>query len=215
MEFDRVVDQTHAVRAFSHKQVPDETLCAIVEEAVNAPTWMNAQERKIYIATGDKAAAIRKEYAELGAANTPDRGAYKMGHHSDWSEAAQQNMAHFQDVAARTVGDDGSLLGRAENELFDAPAFALLALPPKPAPWGILDLGALEEAIVLCAANKGVSSIVAYAFIKYPDVLRKYLPIPEDQEVVIGIGLGYPDPDSPLNKIHAGRVPLDDVLTIN
>lgn len=64
----------------------------------------------------------------------------------------------------------------------------------------------------LSAPNKGVSSIFAYAFIRHPDVVRKYIPIPENED--IGIGLGYPEPDAPINEIHAGRVPLEDILTI-
>ena len=215
MDFNKLLDEAHAVRAFTSEQVPENTLRDIIQEALNAPSWMNAQERKVYIATGETATAIRQEYAALAAAKTPDRGAYPMGHHSDWSQAAQKNMAFFQETAGRVMGDQIEALNRAENELFDAPAFALLTLPLKPAPWGILDLGAFEEAIVLSAANCGVSSIVAYAFTKYPDVVRKYIKIPESENIVIGIGLGYKDPEARINQIHAGRVPLEDVLTIN
>ena len=215
MEFKKLMEATHAVRAFTSKQVPEEDLRAIVQAASAAPSWMNAQERKVYIATGERADAIRKEYEELGAKETEPRGAYPMGHHSDWSEAAQVNMAHFQEVVGQVMGGDPEGMARAENGLFDAPAIVFLCLPQKPAPWGILDLGAFEEAIVLSAADRGISSIVAYAFTKYPDVVRKYLPIPDSEDIMIGIGLGYPDQSAPINSIHAGRVPLDQILTIN
>lgn len=43
---------------------------------------------------------------------------------------------------------------------------------------------------------------------KYPKILREILDIPDDEVVIIGIGLDYADPNDPMNKITSTRMPL-------
>ena len=87
---------------------------------------------------------------------------------------------------------------------------------PKGAPkWAILDLGAFEMTILLSAANHCIDSNVAYAFVKYPDIIRKNISIPEDEDIVIGIGLGYEMKEAKINSFRPGRVPLYHILTVS
>jgi nitroreductase len=54
---------------------------------------------------------------------------------------------------------------------------------------------------MLAATDLGVNSIPAYELVKYPYILRDNLPIPEDEDIVMGIALGYEsdEPSTPLN----------------
>ena len=67
--------------------------------------------------------------------------------------------------------------------------------------------------ILLCAADKGVDSIVAQAFVKYPEIIRKHMDIPDDEEIIIGIGLGYEE-ECRLNEFRSPRKTLTNILTI-
>jgi hypothetical protein len=58
-----------------------------------------------------------------------------------------------------------------------------------------------------------VASVIAYNLVKYPDVIRKYVPIAQDDEIVIGIALGYAAPH-PLNDFRSTRRGVDDILHI-
>ncbi|MBQ8698010.1 MAG: nitroreductase family protein [Schwartzia sp.] len=73
MEFSEILARRHATRQFAHQQVRKEELREIIREARRAPSWMNAQEGTVYIAVGDTAKAIRREYEER-AANPVPRG---------------------------------------------------------------------------------------------------------------------------------------------
>lgn len=214
MEFDKLIADTHAVRAFTDKQVPVKDLEEIIAQAINAPTWSNAQERHVYIATGETAKAIEAESLELSMKQTPANSSYPLGHHSDWSPMAQENMANFEKMVTAATGGNMEAVLMAQGALFNAPALIYLTLPQNPAPWALLDLGAFEEAIVLCASNKGVGSVVAYSAVRYPDVVRKHLQIPADEDVVIGIAAGYADEANPITRMHGGRRPVEDILVI-
>jgi nitroreductase len=47
--------------------------------------------------------------------------------------------------------------------------------------------------------------------VAYPDVIRKVLSLPEEKLLVLGIPIGYPDWDEPVNQYRSQRAPLDEV----
>ena len=49
---------------------------------------------------------------------------------------------------------------------------------------------------------------------KYPDTLRKYLPVPDKDLIGMGIGLGYAS-DKKVNDFHSSRAPLDEMMKIS
>ena len=58
---------------------------------------------------------------------------------------------------------------------------------------------------MLAAKDYGVDSLVAYELAKYPDVIRKYTKIPENEDIIVGIGLGY-ESDCALNKFRVKKM---------
>jgi nitroreductase len=44
------------------------------------------------------------------------------------------------------------------------------------------------------------------------DEIKEELSIPEEKQVVIGIAVGYKDPDAPVNRTKSARVPVRDVV---
>lgn len=214
MEFSEVLAGRHATRQFARQQVRKDELREIVREARQAPSWMNAQEGKVYIAVGDTAKAIRREYEERAAKGVIGISDFTVVHRTEWSADAQKNMDCFEKNVEKHLGDTLKDFVSAQDNLFHAPALLFLTLPKNASKWAVLDLGALEQTVLLCAANRGVASIVAYSIIKYPDIIRRHLPIPEDEDIAMGIGLGYEDGDAPINAFRSKRVPLDRILYI-
>ena len=52
-----------------------------------------------------------------------------------------------------------------------------------------------------------------YKIVKFPAELRPLLSVPEDEEIVMGIALGYAAEDS-INEFVSARLPLEEILTI-
>jgi nitroreductase len=57
----------------------------------------------------------------------------------------------------------------------------------------------------------GLDTCIGEQGIFYQDILRKYLEIPEEENIIISISLGYADPDFPANKLISKREPLSEV----
>lgn len=214
MEFKEVVNKRHSVRNFSEKEIPVAILEDIVRTAERAPSWENSQPWNVYIATGDTLKRIREIWAgkyEAKVKGTPDM---PTGHRTNFSERSQQSMKDFMGAVAEYSGDPEIAHFLNMNEkLFNTPALVYLTLGKGHTGWPIYDLGGFGMTLMLAAKDHGVDSIPAYEIVKFPAELRPLLSVPEDEEIVMGIALGYADEDS-INDFSSTRLPLEDILTI-
>jgi len=95
--------------------------------------------------------------------------------------------------------------------LFNAPTVVYITIPKQRTLYNLFDSGAIEMSIMAAAKEKGVDSVPAYEAIKYPDILRKHMKIGDDEDVAIGIALGYEDKENILSKIKAKKLSVDEL----
>ena len=98
----------------------------------------------------------------------------------------------------------------ANHILFNAPTMVYITVPKKRIDYCIFDADAIEMSIMLSVIDKGIDSVSAYHSIKYPDILRKNMKIPDDEDIVMGIALGYEDKNNILSQIKTERMTLDE-----
>lgn len=77
--------------------------------------------------------------------------------------------------------------------------------------WPLFDCGLVAENIMLLATKYGLGTIAQAQAVVYPSVLRKILGIPDSKLIVLGIAIGYPNWDDPINQTRSPREPLDKV----
>lgn len=205
--FVELMKQRHSVRLFQQKEIPQNTLKEIMSTALQSPSWCNSQSWSIYVASGNTLSEIRKLWISKNNEGIKGYADLEPGHRTDTHERTQKNMnALFKDVGEFDKDKD---FMNSQKVLFNAPTLVYLTLPKKRIIYSILDLGALEMSIILAAKSHGIDSLIAYESIKYPDVIRKYCKVPDDEDIIIGIGLGYED-ESLINKFRAKKLSVDD-----
>jgi nitroreductase len=79
--------------------------------------------------------------------------------------------------------------------------------------WPMFDCGLIAENIMLLAIKYGLGTIAQIQAVVYPDVLRKVLGISDSKLIVLGIAVGYPDRDDPVNQLRSERETLVNVST--
>lgn len=211
MQFEDVLKARHSVRLFENTPVERALLETIIQEAQTAPSWVNAQERRVWTISGQPLETMRKEHAAKDRAGVKGYSETPVTHRDQFSEAAQENMRVFNE--RREAAGVAQVKLESQAELFHAPLIVYLTIPKKRGDFALFDLGALSQTLMLAAANHGVGSVVAYNLVKYPDLIRQYVPIPESEEIVIGIALGY-EKKHPLNDFRSTRVPTASILTV-
>lgn len=180
-----------------------------------SPSWENSQPWNVFIATGETLEKIRERW--IAENNQKIKGSADMnpGHRTNFSERGQKNMAEFMDAIGK-FDDDEDLenFNHVQHILFNSPAVVYLTLPKNHTQWSIYDLGGFGMSLMLAATDLGVDSIPAYELVKYPYILRDNLPIPDDEDIIMGIALGY-ESEEHINQYQSPRLELDEILKIN
>jgi nitroreductase len=216
MDVVQAIDQRRSIRAFKPDPVPQDLLKRILEGAIRAPSWANTQPWEFSVATGKPLEEIRAGFLELRATGPspdiprppqfPPRYAARMRvldkqnrlvTQKDWEARLVQNFRHF--------GAPAVIYILVQRDFY----YQTKGLNV----WALYDCGALAQNIMLLATGHGLGTVVQAQAVAYPAVLRKVLDIPESKIVLLGIAIGYPDWDHPVNQFRTEREPLDGIAT--
>ena len=213
MEVIEAILARHSVRDFSSRPVPRETVMKIMEAATRSPSGGNGQPWEVFIASGATIERIRKEYLERfksGPGGPPPGGLPPQPAY------IQERMATIRNERFKLLSLDpddptsGKVFMEWGSRLFGTPVLAVVCMDK--ALSSNLDIGLFVQTVCLAAQGYGVDSFIAGGFITHQDVLRRELEIPENLNIITGIGLGYPDTDAIINTYRSPRRPMQEVV---
>jgi len=98
-------------------------------------------------------------------------------------------------------------------QFYNAPVAILAAMERCFSRSRLMDIGFAAQNLMLSAHALGLGTCPLALILTCEDVIRKELEIPENQEIVLGIALGYPNTDSPLNRFKSSRDALNEMVT--
>ncbi|MBN2239640.1 MAG: nitroreductase [Dehalococcoidales bacterium] len=205
--------ERHSVRDFSSKPVDKETVMKIMEAACRAPSGGNGQPWEVFIAAGNTMEKIRSIYRER-AKNPPAGG--PTGGPPPQPAYIQARMAQIRQERFELLGLDpndpasGKVFQEWGARMFGVPVLAIICQDKAIA--NNLDAGMFIQSVCIAAKGCGVDTFIAGAFVSHQDVLRKELGIPEDLNIITGIGLGYPNEEAVINTYRAPRRPVTEVV---
>lgn len=201
--------QRHSTRKFKDKKIDVGILKDIIKQAQLAPSWENTQPWKVYVATGDTVKAIKEKHYENTTNKTKGWTEIVPPAQDDWAAYPKSNMDKWLKETTELVGEEGfKEFWKLNAKSFNSSAIVYITVPKNATAYSIYDAGAFGYGILLSAFEHGVGSIPAYELIRYPNIIREHFDISEDESILMGIALGYPEDDN-LNKIKLSRTDLD------
>jgi nitroreductase len=213
MELREAIERRKSIRAFRQEPVPREVLDEILEKALRAPSWGNTQPWRVTVVGGEVLASMVEDFLNKVTSNEP-------------SCPDVEFPGIWPDPLLRRYKENGRMLfaalgiGREDREkrdhhrlnmlrLFGAPQAVYLHQDRNLSPYSIFDAGLLAQNIALLAAEKGVGTCFLALSVLYPAVIRQYTGIPETDRILIGLAIGYPDGDAPINQFRSEREPVE------
>ncbi len=166
-----------AVRRYLPDMIDEEKLTKIIAAGRSAPSAMNGQPWKFYVATHrDTISSFSRAIAKL-IPKTVLKTAFKH------PLKALKALFDFSPTAFSINGDDA---------IFHGAPVVIFLTAPKDDEWGKLDIGMCAQNIMLAAKSLGISSCPV-GFAKYIGQTPLYpkLEIPAQEEVLLAISLGY------------------------
>lgn len=219
MEFSQTIAARHSCRSFLDTSVDAATVTSLVETAQQSPSWGNTQPWRVWVAGGQVAQSIRRELAQevlSGKEPYPDipmpLNPSNEGFKARYAEVGKALFAFLG------IGQDDEEKRKAHIRnncnAFGASVLVYLTVPAGQTPYAVLDIGAFAHAFCMAAVDKGLATCIQAILARYPDVVRRHLPIPEDESIVVGIALGHADITTQINQFRSSREPLEKVLSL-
>jgi len=211
MNFDQLIRERKSIRGYKSDPVPRSIIEEIIETAKWAPSSMNTQPWYVHVLTGAPLDKVRKGNTHNMISGVPPKRdfpmkeAYEGDHRQRQIDVAIQLFTEME-IARDDKAKRQDWVMRGFRQ-FDAPVSVVLAYDKylEPAAISHFDLGALSHAIVLAAWERGLGCVINGQGIMQSDIVRQHAGIPDDQNIMMCIAMGYPDHDFPANRVKSVR----------
>ena len=211
MQFSQLIKTRKSIRGYLQKPVPRDVIEEIIEVAKWAPSSMNTQPWHVHAVTGEVLDRIRKGNSDNMIAGVPPKRDFPMKEAYEGVHRRRQIDVAVQLFDAMGIARDDKVrrtdwVMRGFRQ-FDAPVSLVLTYDKylEPAAISQFDLGAFSHAIVLAAWERGLGCVINGQGIMQSKVVREIAGIPDDQNIMICIAMGYPDPSFVSNDVKSVR----------
>ena len=213
---DEAITSRHSIRAFLPTPVPRATIEAILAVASRAPSGTNTQPWHVAVLTGD---ALKSLSAKLVAAY--DDPVERARHSEEYAYYPTEWRSPFIDRRRKVGWDLYGLLGIAKTdkermhaqhrrnyEFFGAPVGFMFTIDRIMRQGSWLDFGMFLQNVMVAARGRGLDTCPQAAFTPFHRLITEAIGIPDDQQLVCGMSLGWRDPDAIENTLITEREPV-------
>jgi len=211
----QAVEQRTSIRGFLDTPVPEETVRRLLEKSARAPSGGNLQPWHIYVLMDEKLAAFKQQMMDT-IQETPMTAMPEYNVYPD-------PMPDIYKARSRKVGADMyELLGIARDDkqgrmaamgrnfdFFGAPIGIFFCIDR------VLDrnqwahFGMFAQTLSLLAIEEGLATCMQEAWAVHHEIVAQAIDMPKTQMLWMGLALGYPDPNAPVNQLQTEREPVD------
>ena len=206
-----------AVRGFTDRPVPRETLERVLSAAAWAPSGSNIQPWHTYVLTGGPLAELKERAGERVATGDPwDEPEYEM-YPPELKSRYRERRSAFGEQRYGALGiprEDIEARQRAAAanwDCFGAPAalFCYLHRDMGRPQWS--DVGMYLQTVMMVLRAEGLHSCTQMAWAKYHKTVAEVLSPPDDLILFTGMSIGFEDVT--VADARIGRAPLDETVT--
>ncbi|MFA5527839.1 MAG: nitroreductase [Peptostreptococcales bacterium] len=214
MEIMNAIEKRKSVRGYLDKPVSKETISKIIETSLRSPSAVNIQPWDIYVVTGEVLDNMKNENEKmfLSGAKPTREEPNTVGVFKERRVELAKELFKVLDIQREDQEKRRNWTAQGFR-YFNAPVALIITTKKNilEGTWGLLGIGSIIQTICLAAMEYDLATCIGEQGVFYQDVLRKHLAIPEDEDVVISISLGYEDLDFPANQLISSREPLHKV----
>jgi nitroreductase len=217
MDVIKAVENRRSIKGFKPDPVPKEVLRQLLETCRWAPSAQNTQSWDFYVLGGKVMEEVKSRLTEKVQANMPPNPDIPNIKLFEPYLKRSNDLKDRIDKHQFPSGTDNLDQKRAAYNInggrfHNAPNGIIICTEKSLAPRLIIDIGIIVQTIALTAYAMGLGACIMARPTYYPEILRDILKIPDSKLIVIGVAIGYPDPNSLLNTFQHQRVELDDLV---
>jgi nitroreductase len=214
MELLAALSARKSIRAYKSQAVPRSLIEQVLEAARWSPSWGNTQPWELVVAGGEVVKGLTEAMAAacsqriLANPDVPMPETFPDALKERYMACAA-GLFGTMDIARE---DTAARMAHMVNmsRAFGAPAIIYVIFKADLlVPYTMFDLGAITHAVCLAAHAQGLGTCIEAQLALYPDLVRQHLNLTTTHKIVVGIALGYPDPEAPANAFRTHREPQE------
>ena len=215
---DEAICSRRSIRAFLPTPVERSDIEALLTVAARAPSGSNTQPWKVRVITGaalqNLSNKILKAYLDPAEVAT---------HKEEYQYYPQQWVAPYVDRRRKVGWDLYALMGLTRDNkagmqaqhgrnyaFFDAPVGLIFTIDRVMEQGSWLDYGMFLQNIMVAARARGLDTCPQAAFTPFHRVIARVLNLPDSEQLVCGMALGYADESDIVNTYRTPRVPASE-----
>jgi nitroreductase len=213
MDLFEAISERKSIRAFKPDPVPRKTVEEILGLVLKAPSAINLQPWEFTIVMDEERQRLSrmliKSYREKQISCSP-------GNVKPLSETfSRRGIESFQ-VMNPCLEEMGLTFDRFINEgscnFYGAPVAMIICLDNAFSKARLVDIGIILGYLTLVAFAFGLGTCPIGLINAYEAEIKDHLNIPDNKDVVIGLALGRPDRDNPVNRFKTPREGIDSFV---
>jgi len=213
MDLLKAIKDRKSIRAFKPDPIPKETIEEILKLATHAPSAINLQPWEFIVVIGEERERLSrkliKAYGEkqisCGPGNVKPlpktfgkRGAKTLELMNPFFQEMKVNLNQF--------------INEGSCNFYGAPVAIIICQDDSFPKDRFIDIGAILGYLILAAHEFGLGTCPIGLITAYEDEIKEVLNIPENKNVGIGVALGYPDWEIPINRFKSQREDLEKLV---
>lgn len=215
MDVAQALRTRQSIRAFLPQAVDQATIEAILTLAATAPSGTNTQPWRVAVVTGESKVKLQTAIEAAFRANQPKAMEYKY-YPDNWvSPYIERRRAcglqMYSTLEIKREDKQRQLDQWAANyRAFDAPVMLLFFIDKIMETGSYMDYGMFLQSIMLAAVEQGLGTCPQAALGEFPHIVKEQLGYSDDQVLLGGMALGYPDMSALVNSYRTPREPVEN-----
>ncbi|MDQ1334171.1 MAG: Nitroreductase [Thermodesulfobacteriota bacterium] len=212
MELLKAIEERRSTRAFLERPVDHDKIETLIRLATQAPSAINLQPYELTIVSGKEKQRLsrllvkrmRERNISCGPGAKSPLPEYFVERERGLFNVIRPNLPEqtpFQDFI-----NEGSC------HFYGAPTAIVITIDQVFSSARLTDIGVLVGYLVMSAHALGLGTCPIGLITAFDDDIKESLNIPDKKKVVIGVAVGYPDPEAPINRSRSDRVPIEDLV---
>ena len=206
MDVVQAIKERRSIRAFKPELVPRTKIEEVLRLATQAPSAINLQPWEFTIVVGEERERLSrrliKAYKEKQVSCGP--GNVRPLPPKVTARGARA-IDEMKPLTAEMGFDFNPFINEGSCNFYGAPVAIIISIDNAFSKNNYVDIGITLGYMVLAAHSVGLWTCPIGLITAYGDEIKDELSIPENKDVIIGVALGYPDWDAPINRFKSSR----------
>jgi len=206
------IEERMSTRAFLDKPVDRETLEDLLRLASRAPSAINLQPWEFTVVSGEERIRLSRVLLKRMKEKNISCGPGTTNPLPEYFIERERGLLNtmLPGLPEKTPFQD--FINEGSCNFYNAPTSIIITIDKVFSSVRLTDIGIVLGYLVLAAHALGLGTCPIGLITAFDDDIKEELSIPEEKQVIIGVAVGYKDPQAPINKLKSERVPLNDIV---